>query len=113
MSLNPMKRRDFIILLGAGTAAWSSDALAQPFPTIGILGSGSRNGAAPYLAALQGGDLGRLRLDQCNQFFPRWLTWRLRIHESLNRNEIPLSRKISGSTLKKCMPYLGSDKTCL
>jgi hypothetical protein len=27
----------------------------------------------------------------------------------LNRNEIPLSRKISGSTLKKCLPYLGSD----
>jgi hypothetical protein len=23
----------------------------------------------------------------------------------LNRNEIPLSRKISGSTLKKCLPY--------
>src|SRR6516165_10589169 len=43
--------------LDAGTAAWSSDALAQPssLPTIGILGSGSRNGAAPYLAALQGG----------------------------------------------------------
>src|SRR6516165_1381853 len=52
----------------------------------------------------QGRDLGRLRLDQCNQFFPRWLTWRLRIHESLNRNEIPLSRKISGSTIKKCLP---------
>src|SRR6516225_9600891 len=44
----------------------------------------------------QGRDLGRLRLDQCNQFSPRWLAWRLRIHESLNRNEIPLSRKISG-----------------
>ena len=42
----------------------------------------------------QGRDLGRLRLDQCNQFFPRWLAWRLRIHESLNRNKIPLSRKI-------------------
>jgi hypothetical protein len=28
----------------------------------------------------------------------------------LNRNEIPLSRKISGSTLKKCLPYLGSDR---
>jgi putative tryptophan/tyrosine transport system substrate-binding protein len=57
MGLNRMKRRDFIILLSAGTAAWSSDALAQPssLPTIGILGSGSRNGAAPYLAALQGG----------------------------------------------------------
>jgi hypothetical protein len=27
----------------------------------------------------------------------------------LNRNEIPLSRKISGSTVKKCLPYLGSD----
>jgi hypothetical protein len=57
----------------------------------------------------QGRDLGRLRLDQCGQFFPRWLAWRLRIHESLNRNEIPLSRKISGSTVKKCRPYLGSD----
>jgi hypothetical protein len=39
-------------------------------------------------------DLGRLSLDQCNQFFPRWLAWRLTIHESLNRNKIPLSRKI-------------------
>ena len=57
MGLDQMKRRDFIILLGAGAAALSSGALAQPssFPTIGILGSGSRNGAAPYLAALQGG----------------------------------------------------------
>jgi putative ABC transport system substrate-binding protein len=57
MGLDQMKRRDFVILLGAGTAAWSSGALAQPssLPTIGILGSGSRNGAAPYLAAFQGG----------------------------------------------------------
>jgi hypothetical protein len=55
--------------------------------------------AAPHKAdqlgdtRFQGRDLGRLRLDQCNQFFPRWLAWRLRIHESLNRNKIPLSRK--------------------
>jgi putative ABC transport system substrate-binding protein len=56
MGLDQMKRRDFIILLGAGTAAWSFGALAQPsnFPAIGILGTGSP-GAAPYLAAFQSG----------------------------------------------------------
>jgi putative tryptophan/tyrosine transport system substrate-binding protein len=57
MGLDQMKRRDFVILLGAGTAAGSFDALAQPsgLPAIGILGTGSRNGAAPYLAAFQSG----------------------------------------------------------
>jgi hypothetical protein len=35
-----------------------------------------------------------LRLDQRNQFFPRRLRLRIAIHESLNRNAIPLSRKI-------------------
>ena len=41
----------------------------------------------------QSGDLGRLRRDQRNQLFPRRLR-RITIHESLNRNRIPLSRKI-------------------
>jgi hypothetical protein len=65
--------------------------------------------SASQARGFQGRDLGRLRLDQCNQFFPRWFARRLRIHESLNRNEIPLSSKISGSIIKKCLPYLGSD----
>src|SRR5260370_20068713 len=43
---------------------------------------------------LQSCNLGRLRPDQCNQFFPRRLRLRIAIHESLNRNAIPLSRKI-------------------
>jgi hypothetical protein len=57
-------------------------------------------------SSIQERAFGRLPRDQCNQFFPRWLAWRLRIHESLNRNEIPLSRKNSGSTVKKRLPYL-------
>lgn len=57
MGLHQMKRRDFVILIGAGTAAWPFGALAQPsgLPAIGILGTGSRNGAAPYLTAFQSG----------------------------------------------------------
>src|SRR5208337_3130152 len=43
---------------------------------------------------LQNCNLGRLRLYQRNQFFPRRFRLRIAIHESLNRNAIPLSRKI-------------------
>jgi len=43
---------------------------------------------------LQSYNLGRLRPDQRNQLFPRRLTLRIAIHESLNRNAIPLSRKM-------------------
>jgi hypothetical protein len=35
-----------------------------------------------------------LRRDQRNRLFPRRLARRITIHESLNRNRIPLSRKI-------------------
>src|SRR6516164_2657370 len=42
---------------------------------------------------LQNCNLGRLRPDQRNQLFPRRLRLRIAIHESLNRNAIPLSRK--------------------
>jgi hypothetical protein len=45
-------------------------------------------------AGLQSRNLGRLRPDRRNQFFPRRLGLRIAIHESLNRNVIPLSRKI-------------------
>src|SRR5579863_5052757 len=43
---------------------------------------------------LQSLNLGRLRLYQRNQLFPRRLRLRIAIHESLNPNAIPLSRKI-------------------
>jgi hypothetical protein len=46
------------------------------------------------VTGLQSRNLGGLRSDQRNEFFSRRLGLRIAIHESLNRNAIPLSRKI-------------------
>src|SRR6516165_7419887 len=61
---------------------------------------------------LQNCNLGRLRPDQRNQLFPRRLRLRIAIHESLNRNAIPLSRKISRPASQKRLTYLGSYQNC-
>ena len=58
--------------------------------------------------SLQSRNLGRLRPDQRNQLFPRWRARRLSIDESLNRNKIPLSRKIFRLASEKRLPRLGS-----
>jgi hypothetical protein len=58
---------------------------------------------------LQSRNLRRLRPDQRNQFFPRRLGLRSFIHESLNRNASPLSRKIYRRGFEGELPHhLGS-----
>src|SRR5262245_18231251 len=53
----PMKRREFIALLGGGAAAWPIAAPAQQAapPRIGFLSSRSPNESEPFIAAFRQG----------------------------------------------------------
>jgi hypothetical protein len=68
-----------------------SPSLDGGLPLLELFNPSRRSSSA--IRAFRAAISAALRPDQRNQFFPRWLAWRLRIHESLNRNKIPLSRK--------------------
>jgi putative tryptophan/tyrosine transport system substrate-binding protein len=51
----PMRRREFITLLGSVAAAWPLVARSQSIPVIGYLSSGTPTGFAPLLAAFRDG----------------------------------------------------------
>jgi len=57
MRSNPLKRRDFITLLGGAAAGWPLAARAQqpPMPVVGYLNSATPEGFSGYLQALRQG----------------------------------------------------------